>query len=404
MSTATATVVCSSAEKNASTLSASNTPLATSSHAIRGVHCARGSRQHQGKHTTPITKNSNGPVTVGGNPLGRKNRLHVPHDAAAPTTMKEPATLVRPAVADMRAWYPKVSSPYNIIYRRSNVAPGNVTCQWYAATIVSVLGSSEVFIRAFHAAAPGCTSRAMGQGRLSDGRTSYQWLVDDARAGQVVLDLGAGDGASSVALLDCGASPIAVDVSVAELGCAGASPGFARVCARASALPFVDGAFAHAVAHMAVMLFDDIEDVVAQLARVLQPGATFAAIVGGGPPADGPPEAFGCYVDALSEVLAGQPRVALGDRRSKSEAGWQQLFTPATGFRDVRFVRDVLVLDGPVATVWQRLAESYDLPPGDTALRTAVYDAFLQRVMLLGDANGRVPLRWVLWRATTQRM
>lgn len=269
---------------------------------------------------------------------------------------------------------------------------------------MSAPGPSEAFIRAFHAAAPGCTGRAMGDGRLSDGRTSYQWLADDAPVGRPVLDLGAGDGASSVALRARGAWPIAVDVSLAELRCAGASPGFARVCARASALPFIDGAFAHAVAHMAVMLFDDIEGVVAQLARVLQPGATFAAIVGGGPPADGPPEAFGCYVDALSEVLAGQPRVALGDRRSKSEAGWRQLFNPTSGFINVRFVRDVLILDGPVATVWSRLQESYDVAPGDSAIRAAVHAAFLQRVAPLCDANEWVPMRWVLWRATAQRI
>ena len=244
----------------------------------------------------------------------------------------------------------------------------------------------------------------MGQGRLSDGRTSYQWLADDVPAGRPVLDLGAGDGASTLALQARGAWPVAIDVSLAELQGAGPTPGYARLCARAGALPFIDGAFAHAVAHMAVMLFDDMETVVAQLARVLQPTATFAAIVGGGPPADGPPEALGCYVDALTEVLAGRPRIALGDRRSKSEIGWQQLFKPATGFDHVRFMRDVLVLDGSVATVWSRLAESYDLAPGDAATRAAVHAAFVQRVAPLCDHQGQVPMRWVLWRATTQRL
>lgn len=261
--------------------------------------------------------------------------------------------------------------------------------------------AKEMFVRGFHALAPGGTSRTMLPGKLSDGRTSYAWLADGAPAGAAVLDVAAGDGAASAALLARGAHPIAVDMSVAELQYVPA--GIVRIGARAQALPFADASFAHAVCHMAWMLFDDIELVVAELARVLQPHAWFVAIVGGGPPADGGPEAFGCYIDALATVLAGQSRVALGDRRSKSEAGWLQLFTPATGFANVSFERDVLVLDGPVDDVWQRLAESYDLAPGPSPTRAAVEAEFRQRVAPLCDSRGWVPMRWVLWRASVQR-
>jgi hypothetical protein len=39
-----------------------------------------------------ITKKMIGVVTVAGSPVGRRNRLHVPHEAAASVTMNRPAS------------------------------------------------------------------------------------------------------------------------------------------------------------------------------------------------------------------------------------------------------------------------------------------------------------------------
>ena len=50
--------------------------------------------------TMPMIANTNGLVTVGGKPVGRRNRLHVPHDAAAMVTIARPAASDTAAAGD----------------------------------------------------------------------------------------------------------------------------------------------------------------------------------------------------------------------------------------------------------------------------------------------------------------
>ncbi|MFH8789271.1 class I SAM-dependent methyltransferase [Streptomyces roseoverticillatus] len=51
---------------------------------------------------------------------------------------------------------------------------------------------------------------------------------------------------------------------------------------RAQELPFADDSFDACVSHMALMLMSEIEQVVAEVARVLSPGGVPACVVGGG--------------------------------------------------------------------------------------------------------------------------
>ena len=57
---------------------------------------------------------------------------------------------------------------------------------------------AEAFLRAFHRARPGITTRAFARGRADDGRSSYAILAGAAGEAlarrQVILDLGCGDG------------------------------------------------------------------------------------------------------------------------------------------------------------------------------------------------------------------
>jgi SAM-dependent methyltransferase len=207
----------------------------------------------------------------------------------------------------------------------------------------------EAFLGAFHDAQSGITSRALARAG------SYEKLAARVPPGRV-LDLACGDGA----LVDLlGPEAIGVDISRGELARARARarPHDTYVQARAQSLPFADRSFDAATCHLAFMLFDDIELVVAELARVLKPGAPFLALLGGGPSADG--------ADAFHRFLELMPpsERRFGDRRASSEAGWRELFALGTsgGWRDLDFERWPLDLGGSFDDVWRFLSSSYQL-------------------------------------------
>jgi SAM-dependent methyltransferase len=219
----------------------------------------------------------------------------------------------------------------------------------------------EQFLRAFHDARPGITSRALARAG------SYTRLAKLVPAGRV-LDLACGDGA----LLELfGPHAIGLDLSRGELARARARVTSTStisahlVQARAQQLPFRDATFDAATCHLAFMLFDDIDSVVAELARVLKPGAPFIALLGGGPSADGD-DAFDRFVELQSMSITARPTAdamtGRGDRRASTEAGWHELFA---GWRDITFERWPLDLGGSFDEVWTFLSSSYQLRDGD---------------------------------------
>ena len=95
MITAIATVVVSSAVKNVATLRASSAVLPASSASVVRSQVGRGSRSDSGSATSPITANTIGVVTRPGRCVGYRNKLHVPHDAAAAATITTPTWSLR---------------------------------------------------------------------------------------------------------------------------------------------------------------------------------------------------------------------------------------------------------------------------------------------------------------------
>ena len=236
--------------------------------------------------------------------------------------------------------------------------------------IVACVSEHERFLRAFHAAHPGITARAMERGG------SYDRLA--ACATGSVLDLACGDGP----LLRRIPHAIGIDVSRAELGRA------PRVVqGRAQQLPFADAAFETVLCHLAFMLFDDVPAVVRELHRVLVPGGRFVALLGGGPTATGD-DAFHRFLAALRPHIATPRR--FGDPRAKSEAGWRALFA---GWSEPRFERWELDLGGTFDEVWTFLGASYELPEG-TPIRDELRAHY-------GDDH--VPCRVVTWCASVTR-
>lgn len=209
------------------------------------------------------------------------------------------------------------------------------------------MSERESWLRSFHAANPGVTSRAFARGG------SYERLAARIPADARVLELACGDGALLRLL---GARAVGLDLSYEEI--VRGSDSRPRVQARALALPFADGTFAAVTCHLAFMLFDHVEAVVNELHRVLEAGGSFHALLGGGPTAEGD-DAF----HAFAAMLPKQGR-AFGDRRASSEAGWRELFD-ASRWRDIRFERWVLDLSGTFDQVWTFLGSSYQLEDAD---------------------------------------
>lgn len=216
----------------------------------------------------------------------------------------------------------------------------------------------EAWLRAFHARHPGITSRAFGRGgtyerlaaRAHAAAHRLAGNVSDVQAGGITgggitragNDVRAGD----ILDLACGNRPmpgaVGLDVSLHDLfGCERVVQG------RAQELPFADGTFDVVVCHLAFMLFDDIEQVAAEILRVLRPGGQFIALLGGGPTADGD-DAFHAFARLV-------PRSgAFGDKRASTEAGWRELF-----HREPVFERWPVDLSGNFDDVWSFLSSSY---------------------------------------------
>lgn len=177
----------------------------------------------------------------------------------------------------------------------------------------------EAWLRAFHERYPGITSRAFGRGG------TYELIASRARG--ETLDLA------------CGDRPIPGAIGIDLVG--------APVVARAQELPFADACFDTVACHLAFMLFDDIEQVAAEILRVLRPGGQFVALLGGGPTADGD-DAF----HAFAGLAMRSP--SFGDKRASTEAGWRELFS-----REPTFERFAIDLSGSFDEVWSFLGSSY---------------------------------------------
>jgi len=196
---------------------------------------------------------------------------------------------------------------------------------------------SEAFLREYHAAHAGVTSRAFARGG------SYERLAARVADARRILDLGCGDG-HLLSLL--GPRAVGIDMSPEELALARGLP---AVRGRAQELPFADGAFDAVVSHLVFMLLDEPARVVAEIDRVLAQRGAFHAVIGAGPTAEGR-DAFHAFLEH------NKPRgVALGDPRAKSEAGWNEMFA---GWR-IEFERWPIDLSGPFDEVYYHLSTTY---------------------------------------------
>lgn len=250
------------------------------------------------------------------------------------------------------------------------------------------MSEAEIWLLDWHSRHTGATSRTLGRGTPS----SYERLASFARAGDRALDLACGDGMLLELLLERGVHEAAgVDMSEAELSAARARLGGRAelVRGRAQALPFADVSFDVVTCHLALMLMDSPEQVVSEVRRVLRPGGTFAAVVGGPPAGDG---AWRRVITLF--VQAGLSGPALGDPRTTGEAGLREVLSALS---DVRVEPIVVDVGGSEDEVWAMFAETY-MPDMVSPDRLAELERAARAVLRdLALPDGRIPceLSWL---------
>ena len=262
------------------------------------------------------------------------------------------------------------------------------------------------FLRAFHAAHPGITAKAVTRYRTSEGQTSYELFADriarDARKENApargVLDLACGDGVLCVEIrrrTGDACALVGVDTSVEDLTLAAARVGSTRtrfLCEPAQRMSLAPASVDVVACHFALMLMNDAPAVVREIARVLAPGGAFHALV----PSRSSAARFTPKFEALvSEVLArdvpAYPDLGLGDRALSTQDGISSLFDARAGFGEVTFEHVPLRVDDTPAQSLELVEGLYwfDMltPESQARLRTegrTILD-------LACDGAGRVP-------------
>ncbi|MPZ61962.1 MAG: methyltransferase domain-containing protein [Propionibacteriales bacterium] len=141
----------------------------------------------------------------------------------------------------------------------------------------------RTYLAGFHARNPGITEAVLRRAR-SGGLTPYTWLAR-AVSGDRVLDLACGNSAMAATLAEDRSRTtqpwvVGVDTSEAELR-AGRERGRGGPLVRADvgALPFAGGSFDAVVSSLGLVVAEELDGVLAEVARVLRHGGVLAATV-----------------------------------------------------------------------------------------------------------------------------
>jgi SAM-dependent methyltransferase len=178
-----------------------------------------------------------------------------------------------------------------------------------------VTAAQEAFLRTYHAEHPAVTSKL-----FAGDQSSYETLRDRVAGCRRVLDLGCGDGVL-LELLAPEHEIAGVDISRESLALAPQRPALAGATllqGRAQSLPFADNSFDACVSHMAMMLMGDIEQVAAEIARVLSPGGVLSCAVGSLSAGD---DAFDLFRSLVRPAIQAAPASQRDPHTSRIRAG-----------------------------------------------------------------------------------
>ncbi len=275
----------------------------------------------------------------------------------------------------------------------------------------ALLDSPDTFLTRYHRHHAGITSWALRRGRVRDELSSYDLLANvvPSNTSSKVLDIGCGDGYLLERLLARSVSAdriIGLDMSPDELTFARKRPGVddaELLCEKASAMSLADTSVGYTLAHLSLHVMSQIGQVIAELARVLEPGGLFSAIV---PRPDAELSgATAIFFELFNEMYQGQSlRVPdIGDPRTTTKDGVHELFTSEAGFGAIEIVDVELHLDSEPIDVWNTLSARYEsyviLPRHRADLRVR----FIASTESLLEADGTLPCALPLRQITCRR-
>jgi ubiquinone/menaquinone biosynthesis C-methylase UbiE len=269
---------------------------------------------------------------------------------------------------------------------------------------MKALSPVETYLQDFHQRQPGTTTAAFAHLRarssVADYASSYAAVaacVPESTQPQTVLDLACGDG-HLLKLLSERQAPslklIGVDMSQGELDVARTllPQNVVLLKERAQELSVATGSVDCVLSHMAMMLMDDIEQVIKEIRRVLRPQGHFATVVG-----------RGFLLGEVSEVLIGvllpilrEEAVSLpfGDPRTRTHDGWTGLLEH--DFENLQF-EDLDVAWQPLPQeLWDSLTQTYDIDRLSEPARARLRERFLQGVSPLQQSDGTIRTGWAV--------
>ena len=198
---------------------------------------------------------------------------------------------------------------------------------------------------------------------------------------------------------------VGIDISPDELMLARKRSGLdyvAMLCERADRTTLPNDSTGYVLSHMSFMVLSKIEDVVAEIARILIPGGVFSVVV----PSEAEPDgAAAAFFELFNEIYHSQATRApvLGDPRTWTEAGLRGLLRYESQFDGLEFTHIDLCLDGTVTEVWNSLSARYEayviLPQHRAQLR----DRFMERARQLARSDGTIPCTLPLCQLVCRR-
>lgn len=268
---------------------------------------------------------------------------------------------------------------------------------------MSTLSPTELYLQDFHQRVAGATSAAFAgfpaKTVSREYRSSYDVLASlalETPVPKTVLDVACGDGHLLRLLADSSRQLqlIGVDMSQGELDIARATlPDHVLLLKeRAQEMSVATGSVDIVLSHMALMLMDEIEQVLREIHRVLAPGGTLAAMVGrkfllG--------EVNKVFLEILIPIAKEDlPPLAFGDRRTGTIEGWTELLH--ADFDDLHF-EDVDVPWNPTThELWNSLVETYDIDRLSDDARHRLKERLLPALSQLQEADGTIRTGWAV--------
>ncbi len=218
----------------------------------------------------------------------------------------------------------------------------------------SGLDPASSFLMSTHDAVPGITENVLNSGKSSDGRSSYEILADAAglKPGMTVVDLACGSGPLLV-LISSRIGPsghaVGIDLNGSELALAEKRLGsrgnveFRRESA--DALSLSDSSTDAVLCHMALMLFQPLDSVLLEIARILRPSGILSCVL---PSLNGGNALFSEIRETLSGIVgkdvSAEKRIALGNRETGSVPLLKEILKKTGKFGDSLQIVDFEVI------------------------------------------------------------